>query len=367
VAEGLRVAYTLELCWHAVPGGTARATIDAGRAITVAPGDVELVGVAARHGSPPPDPWTPPVSVAMLPLPRVALYESWHYGRRPKVQRATGAIDVIHATYAAIPPRSAPLVVTVHDLAFLHDRSHFTRHGIRFFERSLELTRRDADLVVVPSKATADDCVAHGIDEDRLRVVPWGIEVDPTDAAEVSAARTERGLDRPYVLWTGTIEPRKNLPTLLKAFAQVRGDVDLVLVGPRGWNEDLDALLAPVRSRVHVLGFVQPAALKPLYAGAAVFCYPSLREGFGLPVLEAMAQATPVVTSASTSTAEVVGEAGLVVEPTDARAIAAAIESLLDDHERATALGRAGAARARTFTWERTAAQLVGAYREVAS
>jgi glycosyltransferase involved in cell wall biosynthesis len=367
VAEGLRVAYTLELCWHAVPGGTARATIEAGRAITETTTGVELVGVSARHGGPPPEPWTPPVPVAMLPLPRLALYESWHYGRRPKVQRATGAVDVIHATYAAIPPHSAPLVVTVHDLAFLHDRSHFTRHGIRFFERSLELTRRDADLVVVPSRATADDCLAHGIDGDRLRVVPWGIDVVPADDTAVAAARAEFGLDRPYVLWTGTIEPRKNLPALLKAFARVRVDVDLVLVGPRGWNEDLDALLAPVRSRVHVVGFVPPDALAPLYAGASVFCYPSLREGFGLPVLEAMAQGTPVVTAAGTSTVEVVGDAGVVVEPTDVAAIAEAIESLLDDPERAAALGRAGADRARTFTWERTAGQLVAAYREVAT
>lgn len=365
MGDGLRVAYTLELCWHAVPGGTARATIDAAKAIVADAPEVELIGVAARHGGPPPEPWTPPVPVEMLPLPRVALYESWHYGRRPKVQRATGPVDVIHATYAAIPPHSAPLVVTVHDLAFLHDRSHFTRHGLRFFERSLELTRRDADLVVVPSQATASDCIANGIVEDRLRVVPWGIDVVSVAADAVAAARAQHGLDRPYVLWTGTIEPRKNLPTLLKAFARVRSGVDLVLVGPRGWNEDLDALLAPVRSRVHVVGFVPPDALAPLYAGASVFCYPSLREGFGLPVLEAMAQGTPVVTSAGTSTEEVVGDAGRVVEPTDPVAVADAIESLLDDPDAAAALGDAGRTRARTFTWSRTARQLVAAYREV--
>ena len=115
----------------------------------------------------------------MLPVP-AALYESWHYARRPKVERATGPVDVIHATGGAIPPRSVPLVVTVHDLAFLYDTSHFTRHGVRFFKRALDLTRRDAALVLAPSKATADDCIAHGIDAERVRIVPWGSTSRPS-------------------------------------------------------------------------------------------------------------------------------------------------------------------------------------------
>jgi glycosyltransferase involved in cell wall biosynthesis len=166
------------------------------------------------------------------------------------------------------------------------------------------------------------------------------------------------------VLWTGTIEPRKNLPTLLRAFARVDSDARLVLVGPQGWNEDLDRLIAPVRSRVHVVGFVPPDDLEPLYAGASVFCYPSLREGFGLPVLEAMAQGTPVVTSSGTSTAEVGGDAAVLVDPRDADALADAINGLLGDSARASALGERGRRRAATFTWERTAGALDAAYHE---
>lgn len=363
MGDGLRVAFTLEQCWHSVPGGTARSAIESARALQTY-GDVELIGVAARHGHPPPDAWTPTIPVEMLPLPRPALYESWHYTRRPKVERATGPVDVIHATGGAIPPRSVPLVVTVHDLAFLHDTSHFTRHGVRFFKRALDLTRRDAAMVLAPSTATADDCIAHGIDAERVRIVPWGINIESVDEAQIAAARAQHGIERPYVLWTGTIEPRKNLPGLLRAFADVDRDADLVLVGPRGWNEDLDALLAPVRSRVRVIGFVPPDELAPLYAGASVFCYPSLREGFGLPVLEAMAQGTPVVTSAGTSTEEVGGDAVELVEPTDPTAIAAAINGLLGDPDRAKALGEKGALRAGTFTWERAAHQMAAAYRE---
>jgi glycosyltransferase involved in cell wall biosynthesis len=360
------VAFTLEQCWHAVPGGTARSALESARALQRWT-DVEVLGVAARHAHPPSVAWTPTVPVSHLPLPRAALYESWHYARRPNVQRATGPVDVIHVTGGAVAPHSAPLVVTIHDLAFLHEPSHFTRHGLRFFNRALDLTRREADLVLAPSVATVQDCIAHDFDADRLRVVPWGIEVAPATESETEASRARHGLDRPYVLWTGTIEPRKNLPTLLRAFASVQGDAELVLVGPRGWNEDLDTLLAPVRSRVRVIGFVPSDELAPLYAGASVFCFPSLREGFGLPVLEAMAQGTPVVTSAGTSTAEVAGDAAVLVEPSDAEAIADAIDFLLTDTDRAHVLGAAGATRARTFSWERTANLLAAAYREVAA
>jgi glycosyltransferase involved in cell wall biosynthesis len=121
-----------------------------------------------------------------------------------------------------------------------------------------------------------------------------------------------------------------------------------------------------VRSRVRVIGFVPPNQLAPLYAGASVFCYPSLREGFGLPVLEAMAQGTPVVTSAGMSTEEVGGDAVELVEPTDPTAIATAINGLLRDPDRAKVLGERGALRARTFTWERAADQIASAYREAA-
>lgn len=363
MGDGLRVAFTLEQCWHSVPGGTARSAIETARALERHT-DVDLIGIAAHHGHPPPEAWAPPIPVEMLPLPRLALYESWHYARAPKVERVTGPVDVIHVTGGAIPPRSVPLVVTVHDLAFLHDESHFTRHGLRFFKRATELARRDASIVLAPSQATADDCVANGFDADRVRVVPWGIDVEAADAERVAAARSKYGIDGPFVLWTGTIEPRKNLGTLLRAFVDVDRDVELVLVGPRGWNEDLDALLAPVRSRVRVLGFVDPAELAPLYAAAEVFCYPSVREGFGLPVLEAMAQGTPVVTSTDTSTAEVGGDAVVLVSPTDPEAIGAAIDELLRDPVRARDLGAAGLARAETYTWERTASMVAAAYRD---
>ena len=362
-----RVAVTLEQCWHAVPGGTARAALESVRALR-SHADVELVGVSARHDGPPPRAWAPPIPVEALPLPRLALYEAWHRLRRPAVERATGPVDVIHATGMAMPPPSAPIVVTVHDLAFMRSPSQFTRRGVRFFHRAIELARRDAALVICPSESTIGDCVAHGFDPARLRLVPWGIAVERATASAVAGARARFGLDGRYVLWAGTIEPRKNLPALLSAFERLgHPDVTLVLAGPQGWNEDLASLLTRLGRRVKTLGFVDPEVLPALYAGAEVFCFPSREEGFGLPVLEAMAQGTAVITSSGTATEEVAGGSAVLVDPYDTGAITTALARLLDDPEEGLRLGRDGHHRATEhFSWARTAAALAAVYAEAA-
>lgn len=365
----LRVAYTVEQCWHRVPGGTATSALGVAQAIVTGAHDVELIGVSARHADPPAPELTPPIEVRALPLPRRVLYETWHVLRRPHVERATGRVDVIHATGMAIPPRTAPLVVTVHDLAFVHHPEHATRNGLRFFRQSLDRTRRDAALVLCPSEATRRDCADAGIAEDRLRVVPWGVDLAPDIAPDAAEAVLERlGLaGRPYVLFVGTIEPRKNLAALAEAFRRVEGD-DLLLavVGPTGWNQDIEPMLAPVRGRVRITGHVPRAELSVLYAHAAAFCYPSLLEGFGMPVLEAMAAGAAVITSRGTSTEEVAAEAGVLVDPRDTDAIAHAIERVVRDPVFADALRAKARARAATFTWDLAAARTVEAYREAA-
>lgn len=362
----MRVALTLEQCWHPVPGGTAVAAIELSRAL-LARGDVDLVGVAARHREAPPEPWRPPVPVRSLPLPRLSLYESWHRLRRPSVERATGAVDVIHATGIAMPPTTRPVVSTVHDLAYLDYPEMFSRAGLRFFRRALELMLAEATLVLCSSRATLARCREAGFEDTRLRNVPLGVVVSPVDEEQVSETKARFALGRDYVLWTGTIEPRKNLPRLLDAFQHVEPEVDLALVGPTGWNEDLDAVLdflpKGVRTRIHRLGWVGSDDLAALYAGASVFCFPSLLEGFGFPVVEAMAHGTPVVTSTGTSTEELVeGGAGLAVDPRDSDAIAAALSRILADGELAAQLSKAGVARAATYTWARSAELVRQAY-----
>jgi glycosyltransferase involved in cell wall biosynthesis len=373
----VRVAVVVEQCWHRVPGGTAGAVVDQVAAVS-ATGRVRQVGVAARHRHPPPEPWRPAIPIRHLPLPRAALYRTWHRWRRPAVERATGPVDVVHATGYAIPPRTRPLVVTMHDLAWRRDPSMFTANGVRFFEAGLRCVVADADLVLCPSQATLDDCAAAGIRHDRLRHVPWGMDGGTIDAdvaeAEVARVRRAHGLEGRYVLSVGTLEPRKNLPRLLDAFARLtadgdgrHADVTLAVVGPAGWGDSLAGPAARLGDRVRLVGFVPRGDLAPLYRGAAVVCYPSLWEGYGLPVAEALAAGAPVVTSAGTATEELVaGGVGLLVDPRDPDAIAGALASVLDDDDLAERLRRAARKRAAETTWATTAALTIAAYEEAA-
>ena len=361
----MRVAITLEQCWHRVPGGTATAALGCLEALKRLPAPPEMVGVSAWHRSPPEEPFAPSVPVAALRLPRASLYWGWHKMRWPPVQRAAGPVDAIHATGMAVPPRTAPLAVTVNDLAFLRHPEHFTPRGVQFFVRCLELTRNEADVVVCPSQHTANDCVRAGIDAERVRLVPYGIEdclVAPNEADEV---RQRFELADRFVLWVGTAEPRKNLDGLLEAWQMLgRTGEELVLVGPAGWKSDLNEDLP---TSIRRLGFVSEADKRSLLRAAAAFCYPSLTEGFGLPVLEAMVQGTPVVTSANGATAEVVGPAGVLVDPSRPHQIADALDGVLDDTDAADRLGKQGRERALSeFTRPRTAEGLMAVYQELA-
>ena len=362
----MRAAVVIEQCWHRVPGGTATATLQQIDAIT-ATGEVDLVGVAARHREPPPEAWRPSVPVRQLPLPRQALYRTWHRLRRPAVERATGPVDVVHATGYAIPPRTAPLVATLHDLAWRRDPSMFTANGVRFFEAGLRCVLDDADLVLAPSQATLEDCVAAGIARERVRHVPWGMTTTPVTSAQVDAARARYGLAGRYVLTVGTLEPRKNQHRLIEAFARLpQSDVSLVVVGPEGWGDAPTPEVTALGDRLRFTGFVPRDELGGLYGGASVFCYPSLWEGYGLPVAEAMGAGAPVVTSRGTATEELVtGGAGLAVDPRDVDAIAGALASVLDDDDLAERLRAAGRERAAASTWAHTAEATIAAYREV--
>lgn len=355
---------TLEQCWHRVPGGTATSVLGLAAALHRRP-DVEVVGVAARHDQLPGSAsFRPTVPVRHLPLPRLALYESWHLPgplRWPPIEHATGDVDVVHATTSATPPSPrAPLVVTIHDLAFVASPASFTRHGRRFFRRGTTLARRHARVVVVPSEATAAECRDAGFDAARIRVVPWGHDATPATPDDVARVRRTYRLPERYVLFVGTVEPRKNLVRLVRAWRRGVGpEVPLVVAGPAGWGE-----AAPAGDGIVPIGFVPDDDRDALYAGAAAVAYPSLREGYGLPVLEAMAQGAPVLTSSTTATAEVAGDAAVLVDPLDEAAIAEGLATLVGDPGTAAKLGQRGRDRAAELTWERCAAGYVAAYEE---
>ena len=363
---------TVEQLWQPVPGGSGT-YIRALAAELAARPEISVTGVRAR-GQAGSSHLPEALPLAASRLPRWALYEAWGRLRQPTVPRTAAmrrgglTYDLVHATTWAIPPRSAPLVVTVHDVAFLRSPEHFTRRGVAFFERALRTTAREADAVIVPSLATRDDCVAAGIDPELISVIHHGTSPETTTADEVRNFRTRHGLDRDFVLWCGTLEPRKNIAALLRAYALLLEQdtaLDLVLVGPHGWGdasaEVASALTTLPTGRVHVLGSVSHRDLQLAYAAARVFCFPSLWEGFGMPVLEAMAHGTPVVTSRGTSMAEVSGQGALLVDPSAPETIAAAVARAAGtDHARLSAAALTNSAR---YSWARSADLHLEVYR----
>ncbi len=355
VPEPLRIAYTLEQCWHRVPGGTATATLEVVRRLAERP-DVEVVGVAGRHRRPPAPAFVPPIEVHSLPLGRPLLYETWNRFEWPRVERASGHVDVCHSTTAIPAATERPHVVTIHDIAFVDTPERFTSHGVRVMRRGLDRCRA-ADLVLCPSRATLDRLVEYGFPSDSIRVVPWGVAAESVDDSDRERVRSRYGLPDEFVLFVGTIEPRKNLPAL--AAAAARSGRPVVAAGAAGWGDAGGAA-----GDVRFLGFVSPTDLPALYGLASVFAYPSLAEGFGLPVAEAMAYGTPVVTSSGTATEEVAAGAAVLVDPADVSSIA---DGLDDAFARTAELSRLGLARAAELSWDHTVDATVDAYREVAA
>jgi glycosyltransferase involved in cell wall biosynthesis len=226
--------------------------------------------------------------------------------------------------------------------------------------RSLDAIIRRADRVICSSESTREDCITAGIDPPRLRVVPLGVDVANVPRADVERVRRRYLLPDEFVLFVGTVEPRKNLARLAAAMQRPGMPGPLVVAGADGWG-DVGVI---DHGDTLFLGFVPDADLAALYAAATVFAYPSEREGFGLPVAEAMAQGAAVVTSAGTSTEEVAGGAAVLVDPFDVDDIARAIVEATD---RRSELAVAGRRRADELTWTRSADLTIAVYRELTS
>ena len=254
-------------------------------------------------------------------------------------------------------------VVTIHDCAF-HDRAECFAPRFAAWLKWLvpRLARRVRRIITVSEFSKTRICEIFSVAPDKVRVVPNGVDSRFRRASEdeIQEARAGFKLPRKYVLCVGSLEPRKNLPRLLEAWDNISrqvADHKLVLVGTTAAvfrDAKLDAADDPT---VVLTGYVPDEVLPALYSGAAAFIYPSLYEGFGLTVLEAMACGTPVICSSTTSLPEVAGDAALLVEPTDAEAIAQALLRLLSDQPLQGSLRERGLSRAREFTWDRAAEQ----------
>ncbi len=282
-------------------------------------------------------------------------------------------IRLLHSTMNVAPwwvP--CPFVVTIHDLAYLR-YPHVHPRGRRAYLTLLtRWTARRVRAVIAVSTYTAQEVEKLlSLPGERITVIYEGVDADyqPRPRDEVESFRRERGLPERYILCVGNLEPRKNLPRLVEAYARVRAPgVPLVLLGPRGWEYDeifrrVEAL--DLSGRVVFPGFVSREELPLWYNGATIMVYPSLYEGFGLPPLEAMACGTPVLTSNSSSLPEVVGTAGLQVPPDDTDAMAAEMQRLLDDATLRSELSQRGVERARLFSWTKMAQETADLYRRL--
>ena len=374
----MRVALQSDQLGFAAPGGIGTYVRGLGAALA-ARDDVDLRTFHARLEDWREEPWMRGRPIVEVPRSVRSLYPLWDAIGRPRLPAAVELADVVHVTNPSGIPgaRRAPgkaLVVTVHDLAFLRYPKAFPPAWRALYRLGLRAAARRADVIVVPSEATAGELrEATRIAADRIAVTPLAA------APMASAARPDGGdggdrlagatfPDR-YVLAVGTIEPRKNLVRLIRGYRRAIAEGGfphaLVLAGPPGWRADevLRELRPGEPGRVVLVGALGAADLEAAYAGADVVAYPSLHEGFGLPVLEAMARGVPVVASSTSSIPEVAGDAALLVDPRSADLIGDAIAQVLRDTELAARLVTAGRARAATFTWEKTAAATVDAYR----
>jgi glycosyltransferase involved in cell wall biosynthesis len=311
------------------------------------------------------------LQVSRLPTHQPWARIVWEQMAQPWAVRRAG-VDLIHEPAFVGPLASGcPFVITIHDLSFLFYPQGFrvlNRLYLRLFTRySVQRARR----IVAVSESTKRDLVQHyGMSPARIDVVYNGIDSSfrPLPAARVAAFKAERGLPDRFILFVGTLEPRKNVVRLIESFARLpKGRPPLMLVGGRGWL--CDGIFARIEAlsltdEIHVVGYVPAEDLCFWYNAADLFVYPSLYEGFGLPPLEAMACGTPVVASTTSSLPEVVGQAGLLVDPTDTEALAAAMEQVLTSVEMREKMRVAGLAQAQGFSWQQTARRTVDSYRQ---
>jgi glycosyltransferase involved in cell wall biosynthesis len=305
------------------------------------------------------------VAAATAPVPARLVRHAWMRVDLPRIERWTGAVDVVHATNYVAPPTRAPMVLSVYDLTFVRYPELCTADVRQYPVLVRRALARGATVHATSDFVAGEVRAEFGLPGERVvRAYPG---LAPVTRGDARRGRVHATADR-YVLALGTIEPRKNLPRLVRAFDALAGDdgeVRLVLAGADGWGaEELTQAVARAGhgDRVHRLGYVDAATRRDLLAGASVLAYPSLYEGFGFPPLEAMANDVPVVAGAAGAVPEVVGDAALLVDPLDVDAIAGALACALDDGTTRARLVAAGQARVTSFSWAIAASELRALY-----
>jgi glycosyltransferase involved in cell wall biosynthesis len=310
-----------------------------------------------------------------LPIERPPVRIGWEQTVLP-LELLRERADLLHALGFVSPIGwRGRTVVTVYDLSFMRFPEVYNRPNRVYLNTFAPPSLRRADRVITISEDARRDVIELcGVPPERVTTILLAADdrFQPAPADEIAAFRALHGLPERFVLYLGTLQPRKNIETLVRAYAQLRNEGSdnhaLVIAGGRGWQ--FDSIFNLIRELgieafVHLPGFV-PDDEQPLwYSSATVFAFPSRYEGFGLPLLEAMACGAPVVSSSASSLPEVVGDAGMLVDPSDVEGWCSALHQLLEDEPRRAALAAAGRGRAQAFSWRRMAAETVQVYREV--
>jgi len=310
-----------------------------------------------------------------LPVSDRTLAILWHRLRLPlSVELVCGPLDVFHSPDFTLPPvRRAKTILTVHDLSFMRLPECSDPRLRAYLLRSVPKSVRRADVVLADSECTRSDLIELlDVPPERVQVLYAGVQdcfQRVQETALLDGVRTKYDLPARFVLGLGTLQPRKNFERLIEAYARLATEaapgIELVIAGGAGWMYDgifrrVDEL--GLQEAVHLIGHVADGDLPALYTRAELFAFPSLYEGFGLPPLEAMACGTPVVASNVSSLPEVLGDAALLVDPYDVRAIAGAMQRVLEDTSLRRALIKRGLERVRKFTWAAAAQKLLRVY-----
>lgn len=310
------------------------------------------------------------VSTRLIPMKRL-----WTQARLA-VECLFNPPDILFVPAHTLPIIRLPkvrTVVTIHDLGaeFLAEYHQFPQK--LYLNWSTKYAARNADQLIAVSKSTQRDLIARlGAKKEKISVIYEGVDQDffqKNSHEETSAIKAKYGLNKPYLLFVGTIQPRKNLELLIEAFARVKNtDLELVIAGKPGWLYET-IYLSPeknkVKDKVKFLGFIPTDDLPPVYSGALAFVYPSLYEGFGLPLLEAMACSCPIIASNSSSIPEVVGDAALLFDPNNKDQIVKSIRTIIKDSDLRADLAQKANRQVKKFTWEKAAEETLKVFEKV--